>query len=199
MNMEIKVTFRFDASDSLLTCVNNFRKAMEAMAAAGGFSVLPMSKDVGIVKAVATEDGVTVNKKERIWPPVDGGAAPASPGAPVEPTGSPSSASGEAGGASVRPSSEPPTVVMETVPTVADMREAVNQLRARIEGADWEDKTSEGYKRWHKKVTAAVKGIVTFCGADKIPGIPEENRASFITQVNSLSVVGDEVKSEAPF
>ena len=56
--MEIKVTFRFDASDSLLSCVDNFRKAMEAMAASGGLSVLPENKEAGIVKAIATKEGV---------------------------------------------------------------------------------------------------------------------------------------------
>lgn len=85
------------------------------------------------------------------------------------------------------------------VPSISDMREAVNQLRIRIEGEDWEDKASEGYKRWHKKVTTAVKGIVAFCGADKIPGIPEEMRANFIQKVSELGIVGEAIQPTIPF
>ncbi|MBR6499137.1 MAG: hypothetical protein IKT23_05555, partial [Clostridia bacterium] len=85
--MEIKVTFRFDASESLLAACDNFRKAMEAMSALGGLSSLPVSKEAGIVKAVATEDGVTMNKKEQIWPPKSGGAVPSEVSAsPATPT-----------------------------------------------------------------------------------------------------------------
>ena len=191
--MEIKVTFRFDASDSLLACVDNFRKAMEAMAASGGLTGLPVSKEVGIVKAVATEEGVTVNKKERIWPPVEDAA-----GKPLE--AATSGAEGE-GGATGQPAGEAPPEATETalVPTVSDMRAAVTRLRERIEGKDWEDKTSEGYKLYHKKVTAAVKGIVAFCGADKIPGIPEENRAAFIQRVDDLTLIDGEVMPNVPF
>ena len=172
--MEIKVTFRFDASDSLLACVDNFRKAMEALTASGGLSVLPTNKEAGIVKAVATEEGVTVNKKERIWPPVDGGAAPAVSEAPVEPA------------------------VLE------------ERIRSRLEGGlitdvqepDIETRIAilrEGYRKYHKKVTAAIKGIVAFCGAEKMPDIPEERRKDFIAQVDDLELDGDEVKPSKPF
>ena len=190
--MEIKVTFRFDASDSLLACVDNFRKAMEAMAASGGLSILPTSKEAGIVKAVATEDGVTVNKKERIWPPVEETEEAAAKPQPTEKDKAGGSA--DAGG-----STEADAEQEDTIPTVADMRAAVTRCRERIEGESWEDKTSEGYKKWHKKVTAAIKGIVAVCGADKIPDIPEENRASFIKQVDGLEAVGDNVQPVLPF
>lgn len=191
--MEIKVTFRFDASDSLLACVDNFRKAMEAMAASGGLSILPTSKEAGIVKAVATEDGVTVNKKERIWPPVEETEEAAAEPQPTE--------KDEAGGSAeaAEAAEEAEAEREDAIPTVADMRAAVTRCRERIEGESWEDKTSEGYKKWHKKVTAAIKGIVAVCGADKIPDIPEENRASFIKQVDGLEAVGDSVKSTLPF
>lgn len=193
--MEIKVTFRFDASDSLLTCVDNFRKAMEAMSAAGGLSILPANKDAGIVKAVATEEGVTVNKKERIWPPVEE--------TPEEPAAAPVAPASDGDGTEARDAHEAPSEAPETgsssIPSVSDMRAAVARCRERIEGADWEDKASDGYKQWHKKVTAAVKGIVAFCGSDKIPGIPEENRASFIQKVDELGIDGDKVTSTLPF
>ena len=191
--MEIKVTFRFDASDSLLACVDNFRKAMEAMAASGGLSILPTSKEAGIVKAVATEDGVTVNKKERIWPPVEETGEAAAKPQPTE--------KDKAGGSSeaAEAAEEAEAEREDAIPTVADMRAAVTRCRERIEGESWEDKTSEGYKKWHKKVTAAIKGIVAVCGADKIPDIPEENRASFIKQVDGLGAEGDNVQPVLPF
>lgn len=214
--MEIKVTFRFDASDSLLACVDNFRKAMEAMAASGGLTGLPASKEVGIVKAVATEDGVTVNKKERIWPPVDGGDGadeakrPDGPDGTAAPSPAPSSAPAVAAAAAA-PKDEPKaasqpgekkddgTSFPPSVPSVADMRAAVARCRARIEGEDWESKTSEGYKLYHKKVTAAVKKTVAFCGAEKVPDIPEEKRASFIRDIDDLVLVDSDVIPQPPF
>ena len=173
--MEIKVTFRFDASDSLLACVDNFRKAMEALTASGGLSVLPTNKEAGIVKAVATEEGVTVNKKERIWPPVEETAEK-----PVE-------------------TAEAPEAEQPKAPTIADMRAANDRARTRIEGEGWESKDTEGYRKYHKKVTAAIKGIVAFCGAEKMPDIPEERRKDFIAQVDDLELDGDEVKPSKPF
>lgn len=210
--MEIKVTFRFDASESLLAACDNFRKAMEAMSALGGLSSLPVSKEAGIVKAVATEDGVTMNKKEQIWPPKSGGAVPsevsASPATPTAPGGDSDGGAvtyGEQPPAGKAPAAPTPTVVVETapagstVPSVADMRKAVNNLRVRVEGADWEDKSSEGYKLYHKKVTSAVKGVVAFCGAEKLPDIPEDKRQSFIAQVDGLGLEDGEVKPVMPF
>lgn len=170
--MEIKVTFRFDVSENLLACVDNFRKAAEAMAQSGILSQLPENKTAGIVKAVATENGVTMNKKEQIWPPKE--EAP-------------------------EPEAQEPEEPQESIPTIADMRAAVARCRERIEGADWEEKTGEGYKLYHKKVTAAVKSIVTFCEAEKIPDIAENRRQSFITQVDSLVLEGDAVISQPPF
>ena len=117
--MEIKVTFRFDASESLLSCVDNFRKAMEAMAASGGLSILPATKEAGIVKAIATEDGVTVNKKEQIWPPKGENA--------------PTAVRKDESGTTAQEESEAPSEAVKT-PSVSDMREAVNKLRSRIEG-----------------------------------------------------------------
>lgn len=188
--MEIKVTFRFDASDSLLSCVDNFRKAMEAMAASGGLSVLPENKEAGIVKAIATKEGVTVNKKEQIWPPKGESAEP-QPAEPQPEKPQP---------AEPQPAEPKPTAEKETnIPSIADMRAAVTRARERIEGEDWEGKTSDGYKMYHKKLTSAVKGIVAICGAEKIPDIAEENRQNFINLVDLLIANNGEVTSEAPF
>lgn len=92
------------------------------------------------------------------------------------------------------PKAEAPATVSD-----ADMRAAVARCRERIEGADWEAKTSDGYKLYHKKVTSAIKGIVGMCGADKIPSIPEDKRASFIQQVDELVVMDGEIMPNPPF
>ena len=158
---------------------------MEAMAASGGLSVLPENKEAGIVKAIATKEGVTVNKKEQIWPPKGESAEPQ----PAEPQPE-----------KPQPAEPKPTAEKEAnIPSIADMRAAVTRARERIEGEDWEGKTSDGYKMYHKKLTSAVKGIVAVCGAEKIPDIAEENRQNFINLVDLLIAKGSEVTSEAPF
>lgn len=195
LDMEIKVTFRFDASDSLLACVDNFRKAAEAFAQSGLLSQLPATKEAGIVKAIATEEGVTMNKKEQIWPPKEGGEGAAA----AEPQPTEKGAGGAAPQEEAKPKEEPQPEAAAPVPTVTDMRAAVTRARDRIEGEGWEDKTSDGYKLWHKKVTAAVKNIVMSLGAEKIPDIAEESRRSFVEEVDLLGVVGNEVMEQPPF
>ncbi len=184
--MEIKVTFRFDATEGFLLCVDNFRKAAEAIASSGIIETLP-TKDAGKVKAVATEDGVTMNKKEQVWPPVEKEAA-----------AEPQHAEKEA--AEKEAAAEPQHAEKEAaVPSVEDMRAAVSRCRERIEGPGWEDKTNDGYKLYHKKVTAAVKGILGFCGSDKIPSVAKDKRQVFINSVDNLVLVDGEVQSEQPF
>lgn len=188
--MEIKVTFRFDATEGFLVCIDNFRKAAEAIASSGIIETLP-AKDAGVVKAVATEDGVTMKKKEQVWPPVGQQESPVA-------------ASESAAGQPSQPATEEQPAAAEeapgaSTPTVEDMRAAVARCRERIEGAGWEDKTSDGYKLYHKKVTAAVKGILGFCGTDKIPSVAEDKRQVFINSVDNLVLVDGEVQSEQPF
>ena len=193
--MEIKVTFRFDASDSLLACIDNFRKAAEAFGHSGLLSLLPATKEAGIVKAIATQEGVTMNKKEQIWPPKEGGEGAAA----AEPQPTEKGAEGAAPQEEAKPKEEPQPEAAAPVPTVTDMRAAVARARDRIEGEGWEDKTSDGYKLWHKKVTTAVKNIVKSLDAEKIPDISEENRRLFIDRVDLLAVEGSEVIIEPPF
>lgn len=190
--MEIKVTFRFDASDKLLECVENFKKAAVAIVESGMLSMLPQTKEEGVTKAIATAEGVTMNKKEQIWPPK--GEQESAETSEAAETSETAAAAAEASDASASGAPE------SDVPTVADMRAAVTRCRERIEGEDWEDKSGVGYKTYHKKVTAAVKGIVGLCGADKIPDIAEEKRAAFIQQVDSLKVTdAGNVESDLPF
>ena len=186
--MEIKVTFRFDASDKLLECVENFKKAAVAIVESGMLSMLPQTKEEGVTKAIATAEGVTMNKKEQIWPPKG------------EQEGAETTETAETSETAETAAAEASAASESDVPTVADMRAAVTRCRERIEGEDWEDKSGVGYKTYHKKVTAAVKGIVGLCGADKIPDIAEEKRAAFIQQVDSLKVTdAGNVESDLPF
>lgn len=195
------MTFRFDASDSLLACIDNFRKAAEAFGHSGLLSLLPATKEAGIVKAIATQEGVTMNKKEQIWPPKEGGegAAAAEPQPTEKGAGGTEGAEGAAPQEEAKPKEEPQPEAAAPVPTVTDMRAAVARARDRIEGEGWEDKTSDGYKLWHKKVTTAVKNIVKSLDAEKIPDISEENRRLFIDRVDLLAVEGSEVIIEPPF
>ena len=67
--MEIKITFRFDASEQFMTCIDRLKEAAENIVSSGMIKTLP-GKDKGVTKAIVTADSVVVNKKERIYPPV---------------------------------------------------------------------------------------------------------------------------------
>lgn len=182
--MEIKVTFRFDATDGLLACVDNFRKAMEAMAAASGFSGLPTNKEAGVVKAVATVDGVTVNKKERIWPPVE------------EPQPQPEARAEEPQPEAQAEPEKP------SYPTLEDVRSAMHAARQRIEGEDYKDNTSgELYKKFHRQLTSAFKNEAALLGADKPSELAEDKRQAFIDQCALLEVAADgqSIGKQLPF
>lgn len=104
--MELKVTLRFDASDSFLACVDKFREAAVQMVNSGIIETLP-AKERGIARAIVTEDSVRVDRKEKVFPPVEAAAEPEA-AAPAEPE--------------------------KTVPTTADVRAAMDRCRKRIEG-----------------------------------------------------------------
>ena len=66
--MEIKVTFRFDASESFLAAASKFYEAAKVMAGSDMLSTLP-DKDRGVVKAVATRDESKIGRascRERV-------------------------------------------------------------------------------------------------------------------------------------
>ena len=173
--MELKVTLRFDASDSFLACVDKFREAAVQMVNSGVIETLP-AKDRGITRAIVTEDSVRVDRKEKVFPPVEGPAAPAE--SPAVPSEEPQQAV------------VPPTE--DKAPSVADVRSAMDLCRKRIEGDGYAtDTKSEGYTKYHKKLTAKFKEVSMLLGADKPSALAEENRTAFIDEVNKLDLLED--------
>lgn len=85
--------------------------------------------------------------------------------------------------------------------TAEDVRLAMHQTRQRIEGEDYKDNTeSEGYKRYHRALTAEFKKISALLGADKPSALPADKRHSFIVQCEDL--VGKEdgtIQYQLPF
>lgn len=164
--MELKVTLRFDASDSFLACVDKFREAAVQMVHSGIIETLP-TKERGIARAIVTEDSVRVDRKEKVFPPVE---EPAEPAKPVEAAAEPE----------------------KTVPTTADVRAAMDRCRKRIEGDGYAtDTKSEGYTKYHKKLTAKFKEVSVFLGADKPSALPEDKRSQFIEEVDKLDLMED--------
>lgn len=163
--MELKVTFKFDASDSLLACVEKLKDAVIAMSDSGMLDTLPENKR-GVARAIVTKDDVRVTKKEVMFPPVE------TPEQEQEP--------------------EPaPAVEAPKAYTEVDVRDAMDATRRRIEGEDYEDKASEGRKKYHKALTEQFKMISAFLGSDKPSQLPEEKRASFIAQCEEIVVMDD--------
>lgn len=77
-------------------------------------------------------------------------------------------------------------------PTMEDVRSAMHKARQRIEGENYkESPDSEGYKKYHKQMTAAFKNISALLGADKPSALPEDERMSFIEQCNEIIVKDD--------
>lgn len=77
-------------------------------------------------------------------------------------------------------------------PTMEDVRSAMHKARQRIEGENYKEQPdSEGYKKYHKQMTAAFKNISALLGADKPSALPEDKRTSFIGQCNEIIVKDD--------
>lgn len=77
-------------------------------------------------------------------------------------------------------------------PTMEDVRSAMHKARQRIEGENYKEQPdSEGYKKYHKQMTAAFKNISALLGADKPSALPEDKRMSFIGQCNEIIVKDD--------
>lgn len=85
------------------------------------------------------------------------------------------------------PEAEPAKVLTEE-----DIRKAMHQTRKRIEGEDYKEHTdSEAYQKYHKALTAQFKNIAAELGAEKPSLLPAEQRASFISSCNELTVLED--------
>jgi hypothetical protein len=123
-----------------------------------------------------TEDSVRVDRKEKVFPPVEEPAKPAAPAEAAVPTEKAAPA-------------EPAEV---KAPTVADVRAAMDRCRKRIEGENYAtDTKSEGYQKYHKALTAEFKRISALLGSDKPSGLAEDQRRSFIDEANLLDIMED--------
>lgn len=85
--------------------------------------------------------------------------------------------------------------------TEVDIRAAMDRTRKRIEGEDYKEKPdSEGYKTWHKRLTAWFKNTASICGAEKPSALPDsESRAKFIAACDAVEIKGDELTETCPF
>lgn len=85
--------------------------------------------------------------------------------------------------------------------TEVDVRDAMERTRKRIEGENYKNETdSEGYKKYHRKLTASFKEISALLGSDKPSTLPtSDKRKSFCQQVDELVAEGDEIVTKVPF
>lgn len=85
--------------------------------------------------------------------------------------------------------------------TEVDVRAAMHKVRQRIEGENYKEQPdSEGYKTWHKRLTAWFKNTAALCGAEKPSALPDsESRAKFIAACDAVEIKGDELTETRPF
>lgn len=84
--------------------------------------------------------------------------------------------------------------------TEEDIRAAMDRTRRRIEGEDYKNNTDgEGYKTYHKQLTATFKNIAALLGSDKPSTLPADKRASFIQQCDELIVENGEITTKVPY
>ncbi|MBQ4533132.1 MAG: hypothetical protein IJA24_07835 [Alistipes sp.] len=85
--------------------------------------------------------------------------------------------------------------------TVVDVRAAMDRTRKRIEGENWkENPDSEGYKKWHRQLTAWFKNTAAICGAEKPSALPDgESCQKFVAYCDAVYVKDDELVEDCPF
>ena len=97
------------------------------------------------------------------------------------------------------PAAAPAEVQQEI--TEEDVRAAMNRTRRRIEGENYKgDPDSEGYKKWHRKLTGWFKNTAAICGAEKPSALPDStSRSRFIDECDALQIKDDELVKPLPF
>lgn len=86
--------------------------------------------------------------------------------------------------------------------TEVDVRAAMDATRRRIEGENYKEKPdSEGYKKWHRVLTAWFKNTAAMFGAEKPSALPDsESRYKFIRCCEEVFVNdAGELDSDLPF
>ena len=99
------------------------------------------------------------------------------------------------------PSPEPQPQDEKKEYTEVDVRAAMDRTRRRIEGENYKEKPdSEGYKRWHRALTAWFKNTAAALGAEKPSALPDsESRAKFIACCDAVYVKNAELTEDCPF
>ena len=114
--------------------------------------------------------------------------------------------------ATVPAEAEPVPAEAEPVPAAApaevqqefteeDVRAAMDRTRKRIEGENYKgNPDSEGYKKWHRKLTGWFKNTAAICGAEKPSALPDStSRSRFIDECDALQIKDDELVKPLPF
>lgn len=85
--------------------------------------------------------------------------------------------------------------------TEVDVRAAMDAARKRIEGEGWkENPDSEGYKKYHRPLTAWFKETAALYGAEKPSALPDsESRGKFIAACERVRVDGDGTITDLPY
>ena len=137
-------------------------------------------------------------------------AAPATPAVP---------AAAKAVAPVEQPAAEEPTPAEDTTPaeptpaaapaadqptkeyTEVDVRAAMDAARKRIEGESWkENPNSEGYKKYHRQLTAWFKETAALYGAEKPSALPDsESRGKFIAACERVRVDDDGTITDLPY
>lgn len=97
---------------------------------------------------------------------------------------------------------EPAAEASEKEYTEVDVRAAMDAARKRIEGENYKEKPdSEGYKKWHRVLTAWFKNTAAMFGAEKPSALPDsESRYKFIRCCEAVFVNdAGELDSDCPF
>ena len=97
---------------------------------------------------------------------------------------------------------EPAAEAPEKEYTEVDVRAAMDAARKRIEGENYKEKPdSEGYKKWHRVLTAWFKNTAAMFGAEKPSALPDsESRYKFIRCCEEVFVNdAGELDSDCPF
>ncbi|MEG1159351.1 MAG: hypothetical protein RSC78_06030 [Acidaminococcaceae bacterium] len=90
---------------------------------------------------------------------------------------------------------ERPTTTGSKEYTEEDVRAAMDRTRRRIEGESYKEKTdSEGYKKWHRALTAYFKETAAECGAEKPSTLPDsDSRQKFIDRCDLVRIENEEI------
>lgn len=100
------------------------------------------------------------------------------------------------------PAEQPAAEAPEKEYTEVDVRAAMDATRRRIEGENYKEKPdSEGYKKWHRVLTAWFKNTAAMFGAEKPSALPDsESRYKFIRCCEEVFVNdAGELDSDLPF